>query len=113
MTLDQNNQKQVAKRLDEKVPEYLFRPAKELEEFTGVYDFLPPDKVFTIELRRGTLFVQLTGQPFFPLFETKPGHFEYDVVFASMEFEWDEAGKIKRLHITQNELKLPALKRSK
>ena len=113
VTLDQNNQKQVAKRLDEKAPEYLFRPAKELEEFTGVYDFLPPDKVFTIELRRGMLFVQLTGQPFLPVFETKPGHFEYDVVFASLDFERDEAGKIKRLHITQNGLKLPALKRSK
>jgi CubicO group peptidase (beta-lactamase class C family) len=113
VTLDQNNHKQVAKRLNEQAPEYLFRPAKELEEFTGVYDFFPPDKVFTIELRRGTLFVQLTGQPFLPVFETKPRHFEYDVVFASLEFERDEAGKIKRLHITQNGLKLPALKRTK
>jgi D-alanyl-D-alanine-carboxypeptidase/D-alanyl-D-alanine-endopeptidase len=113
VTLDQNNRKQMAKRLDEKAPEYLFRPAKELEEFTGVYDFFPPDKVFTIELRRGTLFVQLTGQPFVPVFETKPGHFEYDVVFASLEFERDETGQIKRLHITQNGLKLPALKRTK
>lgn len=113
VTLDQNNQKQVAKRLDEKAPAYLFRPAKALEEFTGVYDFFPPDKVFTLELRRGTLFVQLTGQPFLPVFETKKGTFEYDVVFASIEFERDEAGKIKRLHITQNGLKLPALKRVK
>jgi hypothetical protein len=113
VTLDQNNQKQVAERLDEKAPEYLFRPAKELEEFTGVYDFFPPDKIFTIELRRGLLFVQLTSQPFLPVFETKKGTFEYDVVFASIEFERDEAGKIKRLHITQNGLKLPALKRAK
>jgi hypothetical protein len=47
------------------------------------------------------------------VFETKKGTFEYDVVFASIEFERDEAGKIKRLHITQNGLKLPALKRAK
>lgn len=113
VTLDQNNHKQVAKRLDEKAPEYLFRPAKELEEYAGVYDFLPPDKVFTVEVRRGTLFIRLTGQPFLPVFETKKGTFEYDVVFASIEFERDEAGQIKRLHITQNGLKLPALKRRK
>ena len=39
---------------------------------------------------------QLTGQPFLPVFETKPGHFDYDVVFASIEFERDEAGQISR-----------------
>jgi hypothetical protein len=30
-----------------------------------------------------------------------------------LEFERDETGQIKRLHITQNGLKLPALKRRK
>ncbi|MBL9130645.1 MAG: DUF3471 domain-containing protein, partial [Verrucomicrobiaceae bacterium] len=93
-------------------PSYLFRAAKDLEEFAGTYDLLPPLKVFTVELRRGTLFVQLTGQPFLPIFETKKDHFEYDVVPAEIEFERDETGAIKRLHLHQNGQKLPALKRA-
>ena len=111
VTLDQNNQKQTAYRLDEHLPAYLFRPEKELEEFTGVYDLFPPDKVCTIKLFDDTLFVQITGQEFFPVFETKKGHFEYDVVFASIEFERNEEGKIERFYITQNGRKLPAQKR--
>ena len=113
VTLDQNNQKQLANRLHAEVPLYLFRSVKELEEFTGVYDFLPPDKVFTIILEGDTLFIQLTGQGFFPVFETRPEHFEYDVVLASIDFERNEEGKIRRLHITQNGKRLPAVKRIK
>ena len=112
VTLDQNNLKQPAKRLDEPAPAYVFRPAKELEEYTGTYDLLPPLKVFTIELRRGFLFVKLTGQGFAPVFETQKDHFEYDIVPASIEFERDSSGKILRLHLHQNGLKLPASKRA-
>jgi len=111
VTLDQNNQKKIASRLNEKVPIYIFRPAQELEDFTGVYDFLPPDKIITIILEGETLFVQITGQSFFPVFETKPGVFEYDVVLASIDFERNEDGKIKSLHLNQNGQRLPALKR--
>lgn len=111
VTLDQNNQKKIASRLDEKVPNYIFRPAKELEDFTGVYDYLPPDKIITIISKGETLFAQITGQSFFPVFETKPGVFEYDVVLASIEFERNEDGIIKSLHLNQNGQRLPALKR--
>lgn len=114
VVLDQNGFKQTAQRSSSESPTYLFRPAKELEEYTGTYDLLPPFKVFTIELRRGTLFVQLTGQPFMPVFETKKDHFEYDVVPAAIEFERDATtGAILRLHLHQNGLKLPALRQKK
>jgi hypothetical protein len=54
-----------------------------------------------------------TGQPFMPVFETQKDHFEYDVVPTAIEFERDASGKIIRLHLHQNGLKLPASKRVK
>jgi hypothetical protein len=36
-----------------------------------------------------TLFVQPTGQPFAPVFETRRDHFKYDVVAAALDIERD------------------------
>ena len=63
-------------------------------------------------MRGGTLFVKLTGQGFAPVFETQKDRFESDIVPASIEFERDSSGKIQRLHLHQNGLKLPASKRA-
>ncbi|CAN5656395.1 hypothetical protein BH18PSE1_BH18PSE1_04050 [soil metagenome] len=52
----------------------------------------------------GTLFAQLTGQGFLPVFEKRDNWFEYDVVEAALEFERDKAGKIIALKLHQNDL---------
>ena len=113
VTLDQNNRKTRCRRLDEEPAAYVFRDARELQEYTGTYEFANFTGVLTIRLRGSTLFARLSGQDFLPVFETKKDRFEYDVVAARLEFERDEAGKIIRLHLHQNGRKLPALKREK
>lgn len=113
VTLDQYNQKQLAARMIEPAPRYLFRTKHDLEGFVGVYDLLPPDKVLKIVLNDGTLYAQITGQSFLPLFETKPGHFEYDIVPAEIDFSYNDSGGVDGLHLTQNGRRLPAPKINK
>lgn len=101
VTLFQNQREQRATKSDQPPPELRFRPAKELQAFAGTYD-LAPGVSFTLKVQQQTLIAQLTGQPAFPVFETKPGRFEYDVVEAALEFETDASGAVTALLLHQN-----------
>jgi hypothetical protein len=101
LTLHQNGRTQSAQREDLPLPQLLFRPAAELERYQGTY-MLAPQALFTVTLRFNTLLVQLTGQPALPVFETRPGYFEYDVVEAAVEFETDAKGAVTGLILHQN-----------
>ena len=37
-----------------------------------------------------------------PVFQSKPGYFEYDVVKAALEFQKDESGEVTGLILHQN-----------
>lgn len=57
------------------------------------------------------LMVQLTGQPFLPVFEVSADRFEYDVVSAALIFQKDDAGKVTRLILQQNGTMAPAIRK--
>lgn len=101
VTLFQNNREQRATKSTEAPPTLLFRTAKELQPYTGTYQ-LAPGTLFTLTVKNQTLYAQLTGQPDFPVFETQPGRFEYDVVNAALEFETDPEGQVTTLILHQN-----------
>ena len=101
VTLFQNQREQRATKSEQPPPALRFRPAQELQAFAGTYD-LAPGLSFTVSVRQQTLFAQLTGQPALPVFETKPGRFEYDVVDAALEFETDANGAVTALVLHQN-----------
>lgn len=101
VTLFQNNREQRATKSKQPTPTLIFRPVKDLERFVGSYD-LAPGMAFTISIHNQTLFAELTGQPSVPVFETKPNHFEYDVVAASLDFKFDPEGAITTLILNQN-----------
>ena len=101
MTLFQNGRELRAAKAQKPPPKLLFRPAAELEPFTGRYE-LAPGRVFTVSINASTLFIELTGQPALPVFETRPGHFEYDTVDAAVEFATDDTGAVIALVLHQN-----------
>jgi D-alanyl-D-alanine-carboxypeptidase/D-alanyl-D-alanine-endopeptidase len=101
VTLFQNNREQRATKSPQPPPTLIFRPAKDLQPFVGTYD-LAPGMTFTISVKNQTLFAQLTGQPDVPVFETKPGRFEYDVVAAALEFKTALDGSVTALILHQN-----------
>ena len=101
LVLHQNGREVAATRSDAATPVILFTPRDELKAYEGEYA-LSPFATFTVSVKAGTLFAQLTGQPAVPVFETKPGYFEYDVVTAALEFERDEDGKVNALILHQN-----------
>jgi D-alanyl-D-alanine-carboxypeptidase/D-alanyl-D-alanine-endopeptidase len=101
LVLHQNGREITAKRSDAAAPVILFTPEDQLKAYEGNYA-LSPLATFTVTVKGGTLFVQLTGQPPAPVFETKPGYFEYDIVNAALQFERDEDGKVNTLILHQN-----------
>jgi len=101
VTLFQNNREQRATKSKQPAPTLIFRPVKDLERFVGTYD-LAPGMAFTLTVHNQTLFAELTGQPSVPVFETKPNHFEYDVVAASLDFKFDPSGAVTTLILNQN-----------
>ncbi len=108
LTLFQNGGELVARRrVDAALPELTWRPAKELGAFTGRYQVMGM-KTLTVTQRGRTLFAQLEGQPAFPVFETAPDRFEYDVVEAALVFTRDDARTINGLVLHQNGIPMPA-----
>ena len=100
LTLFQNGRELPATRTDEPLPVILFPAPGELASYQGEYD-LAPGKVLTITENNGTMYVQLTGQPSLPAFQTKQDCFELDVVKAALEFQRDAGGKITGLTLHQ------------
>lgn len=109
VTLFQNGRELLAKRVDEKTPALIFTSAEELKPYLGEYE-LAPGAIFKVTQADGTLLAELTGQPAMPVFQTKPGYFEYDVVKAALEFQKDKDGKVTGLILHQNGSR-PAKKR--
>lgn len=103
VTLFQNGREMLAKRIDTKPDALIFTTEEELKPYLGDYE-LAPGKVFKVTQVNGTLLAELTGQPPMPVFQTKPGYFEYDVVKAALEFQKVEDGKVTGLILHQNGL---------
>lgn len=104
ITLHQNGREITAKRSDAQPPAILFPAEEELKPYTGEYA-LGPLATFTVTIKGGTLFVQLSGQPAAPVFATKADHFEYDIVKAALEFERGDDGAVTGLVLHQNGIK--------
>lgn len=109
VTLLQNGREVPAKRIEQKPDALIFTTEAELEPYLGEYE-LVPGKVFKVTQAKGTLLAELTGQPAMPVFQSKPGYFEYDVVKAALEFQKDGDGKVTGLILHQYGLH-PAKKR--
>lgn len=101
LTNHQNGRELTARKSNDPVPQITFRSPKELAAYAGTYE-LAPGYVFKVKVADAVLFVQLTGQPFAPVFEKRDNWFEYDVVNAAIEFERDEGGRIVALKLHQN-----------
>lgn len=101
LTLHQNGREIPAKRSGDAPANLTFPGAEELKAYPGEYE-LAPGKVITVTANNGTLFARLTGQPAFPVFQTEPGRFEYDVVEAALEFQREKDGPVTGLVLHQN-----------
>jgi D-alanyl-D-alanine-carboxypeptidase/D-alanyl-D-alanine-endopeptidase len=74
-----------------------------LQAYAGNYQ-LAPGLIFDVVARGAQLLVKITGQPMFPVFNTAPDRFEYDVVEAALTFERDAEGKVTDLILHQNNM---------
>jgi CubicO group peptidase (beta-lactamase class C family) len=74
--------------------------AKVLDDYAGVYQ--DSNMLFTVTREADQLFVQLTGQPKFPLFPKSKREFFLKVVDAQIAFEVDSQGKATQLTLHQN-----------
>lgn len=101
LTLFQNGREVKARKSTDPAPTIKFRPADELAAYTGTYE-LTPKLLFTLKVTNVTLFAQLTGQGFAPVFEKRDDWFEYDIVTAALEFERDKDGKVIAVKLHQN-----------
>ncbi len=93
--------------LDEKVE--IEVAEADLQRLVGTYE-LAPNVNFTITVKDGNLFAQLTGQSAFQIYPTSKLEFFYKVVEASITFVEDENGKITSLILHQNGQDMPAKK---
>lgn len=109
LVLFQGGRELHAERSDDPVPAIRFPDAATLQEYAGTYT-LAPGAVFTITVRGGTLFAQLTGQQALPVFAVGGERFDYDVVPASLQFERGEDGKVDALVLHQNGVQQRAAK---
>ncbi len=80
-----------------------------LDSYLGTY-VASPGAAFTVSRTADQLFVQLTGQPSFPVYASAKDEFFYEVVFAQISFVRDKSGKITGLILHQNGRDLPATK---
>jgi hypothetical protein len=81
-------------------------PAETMEQYPGVYE-LDRDSRFTVLLRDGQLWVNLTGQAFLRAFAKAPDRFFYKAVAAEIAFNRDQE-KIQSLTLFQNGRELTA-----
>lgn len=111
LILFQNGREVKAPKSKDAAPVITFRKPEELTPYAGTYE-LTPKAVFTVKVVKETLFAQLTGQNFLPVFEKRDDWFEYDVVPAVLEFERDKDGKVIALKLHQNGAIQRAVKKS-
>ncbi len=78
-----------------------------LEAYVGVYE-AAPQVHFTVTLEGGQLFVQLTGQPAFPVFAEAEDEFFVTLVDAQISFVRDGAGEVTELVLHQLGRDIPA-----
>lgn len=107
LTLFQNGRELTAKRTASSPPDFKLRTAKELQPYVGSYALMGLKNI-TVTVQANTLYAQLEGQPSFPVFETVPDRFEYDVVKATLVFTRDDQKEINGLTLLQNGMTLPA-----
>jgi hypothetical protein len=80
--------------------------AKNLDGYAGVYK--SSNGAFMVTREGDQLFVQLTGQPKFPLFQESERKFFLKVVDAQIDFEVDAHGRATQLTLHQNGMDQPA-----
>ncbi len=80
-----------------------------LETYVGTYA-LAATTMIEISRVDDQLYLQLTGQPKFPLYAAADTEFFLSVVDAQITFERDAAGQVKQLVLHQNGMNLPAEK---
>lgn len=83
------------------VPHAVALDATTLATYVGQYQ-LAPGAVMAVTVKDGQPFVQLTGQPAFPLFASAKDKFFLRVVDAQIDFERDAGGKVVALTLHQN-----------
>ncbi len=71
-----------------------------LQQYVGTYT--TAFGTITVTLRGALLYVQLTGQPAFPVYASAKDAFFYKIVAAQIHFTRDPAGKIISLTLHQN-----------
>ncbi len=79
---------------------------KILDSYAGAYQ--GSNGVFTVTRQGDQLFVQLTGQPKFPMFSKSAREFFLKVVDAQIAFEVDAQGRATQLTLHQNGMDQPA-----
>jgi CubicO group peptidase (beta-lactamase class C family) len=89
-----------AKQVDPATQKEITLSADVLEQYPGVYE-LDRDSRFTVLLRNGRLYVNLTGQPFARAFAKAPDRFFYKIVAAEIAFNRRE-GMVHSLTLFQN-----------
>lgn len=104
IVLHQNGRDMAADRASAPAPPIRFLDAATLAEYAGDYDFgkFQSGSIIAVQVKNDTLFAQLTGQQFLPIFATAKDRFEWDVVPAVLTFERDSDGRIIAATLHQN-----------
>lgn len=89
-----------AKPVDPATQKEIAVSAEMLKQYPGVYE-LDRDSRFTVLLREGRLYVNLSGQPFLRAFAKAPDRFFYKAVAAEIAFNRHEGG-VQSLTLFQN-----------
>lgn len=104
LVLHQNGVDQRAPRVAPGIPpagpKEIAVSAEELDAYVGKYRL--GGAMFTVKREGERLLVQLTGQPFFPVFASAKDEFFYKVVNAQLSFERGADGKVRALVLHQN-----------
>ena len=82
-------------------PDVVLEPAV-LDRYPGTYVIAGAGASFTVTRTAAGIAIMLTGQSAYPVFATSKDHFYYRVVNATVDFERDALGAVKRLVLHQN-----------
>lgn len=82
-----------------------------LQEYAGTYNTSGLG-AFTVTLRSGAVYVQLSGQPAVPVYASAKDRFFYKVVDAQIQFNRDAAGRVTSLTLHQNGQEITAVRAS-